>query len=325
MIKFIPGGIVLAPLAGITHPAFRSVVSEYGGCGLYYSEMLSCKSVTAGGAMNKIYTKKNETDRPFFYQLFSGEKDDFLKAGALLSEKKPDGFDINLGCSAPEITRRGAGTSLLERYDYAAGIIDALIKETGLPVSVKVRCGIKERDYSFISKALKTFEDAGAAFAAVHPRCAKEKFSRKADWTFITRLKQDLKMPIGGNGDIMSANDAVLREKKFKCDFVMVGRASVWAPWIFKKYHCLKAGKHFEEPDREKAFFSFLEKTCELFPTERTRGRILDFASYFCMQFKFGHNLYSRLRKCSSLESIRSVAESFFKTSSSSEFRKDYI
>ncbi|MFQ5560143.1 MAG: tRNA dihydrouridine synthase, partial [Nitrospinota bacterium] len=189
--------LALAPMAGITHPAFRELVSSFGGCGLYFSEMLSAKRVPSERKKNPPILRRGSGTGPLFYQVMGSEPEELGKAVSLLEtpdetgERKADGIDINMGCSVFGIRKSGAGSGLMMEPDRARRSVALCRKKTTLPLTVKIRLGTNE-DPQFLIRFAKALQDEGVDAITLHPRLIKERFKRGARWSFVGELKKNL-------------------------------------------------------------------------------------------------------------------------------------
>ncbi len=224
--------IFLAPMAGITDYAFRLLCSEQG-AGLTFTEMISAKAV----CYKDVKTQEMALIRPdeayTSLQIFGSEPLYMAKAAMLLNDSGAKSIDINMGCPAPKIVKNGEGAALMKDIKLAGQIIEAVVKSTDLPVTVKIRKGWDKEHVNAVELA-KTAQEAGVKAITVHGRTRDEFYTGTADWEIIKRVKEAVDIPVIGNGDIKSANDVVHMIKTTGCDGVMVGRAALGNPWIFK-------------------------------------------------------------------------------------------
>jgi len=222
---------ILAPLAGYTDLAFRQLCREYG-AGLCYSEMISCHGL--------VYRQKNTLDmirtcaaeRPVAMQLFGDEPDLMGEAAAVLSETPIDLIDINMGCPVKKVIKKGAGAALLKNMELAGRIIEAVKKNSKVPVTVKTRTGWNHHSLIAPEFARMT-EQTGASGLILHARTWTDGFSGPVDWQMIQKVKESVTIPVIGNGDIHSYEEGLAMIRNTGCDGVMIGRAAVGAPWIF--------------------------------------------------------------------------------------------
>lgn len=219
---------VLAPLAGWTDQVFRMICKDFG-AGLIFTEMTSADGIVRKQTKTLEYVQFSEQERPLGVQLFGSEPDILADAAKHLARYQPDLIDINFGCPAKKVVKRGAGSALLKNLHLTGKIAKAVVAATDIPVTAKIRSGWDKNSAVDISK---TLEDAGIAGLVVHPRTQKMQFAGQADWDIIADVKHAVSIPVIGNGDIKTAFDAKKMLEQTGCDMVMVGRAVCGNPWI---------------------------------------------------------------------------------------------
>ncbi len=226
--------VVLAPMAGITNTAFRRLCREYG-AGLYVSEMITSRALVERNEVTMRLIRHHESETPRSIQLYGVDPATIAEAVRIIvAEDHADHIDLNFGCPVPKVTRKGGGAALPWKTRLFADIVDQAVKAAGdIPLTVKMRKGI-DRDHLTFLEAGRAAEDAGAAAVALHARTASEFYSGHADWNAIGELKQAVtSIPVLGNGDIWSADDAVRMMAETDCDGVVVGRGCLGRPWLF--------------------------------------------------------------------------------------------
>jgi len=323
--------LVLAPMAGLTHVALRQLIAKFGGCGLFTSEMLSCRAVPHESLKHSFFLKRLAGQRPFFYQLVGNTPDAMAKAVEHLENavddtgQGPDGFDINLGCGAPRIRNDGAGAGLMRNLDNAKRVVSACRKATSLPLTAKIRLGWEKEKADELIRFAHMLEDEGIDAITLHPRLAKEKFKRRARWQYVGMLKNELRIPVIGNGDIRSSNDVLKRIDETGCDGIMIGRLAAARPWIFKSisgaenHDGVNLKNNFKEKFKknlkvnlEELYLEFIGLLEQHFPSERRIGRLKEFTHYFAENFQFGHNLTSSVQNTESISEATQKALLFF-------------
>lgn len=232
--------IFLAPMAGVADLTFRQVCEAYG-CGGVYSEMVSAKGLYYNDKKTEKLLERGNIKIPYFVQIFGSEPEIIAKVCARASSYG-DILDINMGCPTPKIVNNGDGSALLKNPDLSFRVAEAAVKNTSVPVTVKIRIGWDKENINAVYMA-KGLESCGVSAIAVHGRTREQFYSGSADWDIIKEVKNSVNIPVIGNGDIFSHIDA---EKMFRhtgCDAVMVGRGAQGNPFIFKQINeYLKTG-----------------------------------------------------------------------------------
>ena len=229
----IAPGAALAPMAGFTDAACRRMAAKHGAV-YTISEMVSAKALTFGDKKSaRLLRRGEDTPGPYGVQLFGAEPETMGQAAALIADKDFDFYDINMGCPAPKITTSGAGSKLMLDPALAGEIVAAVVQNAaGRPVTVKIRAGWDAEHITAVEVA-KACEAAGAAVIAVHARTREQMYQPGIDPDIIRRVKQAVSVPVLGNGDIASHEDALAMVEATGCDGLMVGRAALGDPWLF--------------------------------------------------------------------------------------------
>ncbi len=234
--------LFLAPMAGISEPPFRRVCRSFG-ADVVVSEFLSCEGLRRGVRSVHDGAYFTEEERPIGIQLFGADPDGMAEAAALVSEHyTPDFIDINFGCPVKKVVRRNGGSGCLKDLGLVARIIRAVKDATGLPVTVKTRSGWDEQRRDPVEIGLRC-QDAGAGVLTLHPRTRVQMYHGEARWEEIARVKAALDIPVVGNGDIKTADDAYRMWRETGCDGIMIARGSFGNPWIFQQARALLEGR----------------------------------------------------------------------------------
>ena len=299
--------LYLAPMAELSHRALRELIETFGGCDLYYSEMISAGALTAGGPYEKFYLDNNPVPERFVYQLCGSSIAEITAAAALLEGYDALGIDINMGCSAPAIIRQGAGSAWLGDRAMAAALIRSVRRQTKKRLSVKLRIGIND-DFENLVRFCLALEAEGLDFITLHPRTTKEKFKRKARWNYVGSLNAALHIPVAGNGDIDSAEQCAVYAQRADYAAIMLGRLAVRQPWIFAK---VTQRSSFVQPDFIESALLFLDLLEQHQPPEFIAGRARRFFLYYCKNFTWGTYLYNQFCHAQSAKDFRSVLQNF--------------
>ncbi|MBD3344001.1 MAG: hypothetical protein GF401_02950 [Chitinivibrionales bacterium] len=299
-----------APMAGITHSAFRRLMADFKGYGALFTEMLSVRSLVHEKISVSPFTRRRENEGTVFYQLVCNGEEDFDAALGNLAAGSPDAVDLNCGCSAPEITRWGGGAALFadrKRLEKTLRKLRTLWKG---PLSVKCRLGGNSPQWEkeFFAR-IKIIENCGVDALFLHPRFTNEKLKRRARWEFFSKAASSIAIPVIANGDIMSPRIALERSDLFSdVKGIMIGRMAVVRPWIFAQKNLSPLSIDFHG-----VWTRFFDYVLEDFPPEKAGGKIKEFSTYFARNFMFGHELFRKIQPAKSLEEMRSNASAFLK------------
>ena len=245
----IENNIFLAPMAGITDLPFRLMCKKYG-AGLVYTEMVSSKALFYGDEKTKKLLLSEKKEKPLAVQIF-GSDVEAIKYSVRYLNDFADIIDINMGCPAPKVVKNGDGSKLLLNLDFVKAIVEGAVSEAKIPITVKMRIGW-DSEHIVALEAAKIIEDAGASAIAVHGRTRSQFYSGTADWNIIKQIKDNAKIPIIGNGDIRTPQDAKRMLEQTNVDAIMIGRATLGNPWIFREVlQYLKTGELISGPTPE--------------------------------------------------------------------------
>lgn len=244
----IENQVVLAPMAGICNSAYRKIIKEMG-CGLIYAEMVSDKAICYDNKKTIDMLYMEDVERPIVQQIFGSDVDSFVTAAKYIEKNmNPDIIDINMGCPVPKVALRAqAGSALLKSPNKVKEIVSAVVKAVKCPVTVKIRSGWDSEHINAVEIA-KVCEEAGASAICVHGRTRSQGYSGKADWNVIRDVKNSVKIPVIGNGDVTTPEKAKEMLDFTGCDAVMIGRGALGNPWLIKNTVLYLEGKNYSLP-----------------------------------------------------------------------------
>lgn len=252
----IKNRIIAGPMAGYTNSSYRQIAKEYG-AGLVYSEMISDKALIYNSSKTFKMIESKDTEHPLAIQLFGGEIDCLVKAAKIIENKsKADILDINLGCPAPKVIKGKAGSYWLKSPEKIYEMVKAVVESVNIPVTVKIRLGW-DVNHINVLEVSKLVEKAGASAIAIHARTKSQLYQGKSDWSYIKLVKENVSIPVIGNGDVKTKEDAKRMLEETGCDGIMIARGALGNPWLFSSSIAHLEGKEIEEP-------TFIEKkeTC---------------------------------------------------------------
>ncbi len=306
--------LVLAPMAGITDRDFRLAIRRLGGCGLVTMEFLSSEALLRRAPKTLKTAHFVEEERPLSIQIFGSHPERMAEAAALVQEMGADACDINMGCPANRVLKGCAGAALSADLPLAARIVAAVRRRLTIPLTVKFRLGLSEQQLTYLDLG-RLCQEEGADAVTLHPRTARQQYSGAADWDHVARLKAALRIPVIGNGDVASGPDARRRMLESGCDAVMIGRASLTNPWVFRQAAAALRGEEPGEPTlRERAAW-ILEHFREVLAREDERSalhRLRKFTGWYTHGLPDGRLLRRRLAEFRSAAEVMDAVVAFF-------------
>ncbi len=251
--------LLLAPMEDVTNLPFRLIAKRIGGPGLMFTEFVSAMAIHYGAVKTFRKMRIDPTERPLGIQIFGGDAEVMAETARIAEEMGADIVDINMGCWVPKVCKTGAGAALLKDPELAQKIVESVVNAVKVPVTVKVRAGW---DFSLFAAPdlAKRFQDAGAQMLTLHARFAKQGFEGEADWRLITELREAIQIPLIGNGDVKTPQDALRMLGETGCDGVMVGRVAISNPWALGRIRAvMTGGLEPPEPDLDQRICVALE------------------------------------------------------------------
>jgi len=301
----------LAPLAGWSDLPFRRLCRQFG-ADILYTEMVSADGIIRKQKKTLELARFDAEERPIGVQIFGADPETVGKAVEIIAEIKPDFIDLNFGCPAKKVTRRGAGCALMRNLPRLREVAAASVDATDVPVTAKLRSGWDMHSIDVV-EAAEMLEAAGVAAVAVHPRTQSMQFKGQSDWSLITAVKKAVDIPVIGNGDIETPYDAEQMLRETGCDAIMVGRAAFGNPWIFK--HIQDYLKNNQEPrvpsysERLHVCLRHLELSKETFGEQRS---VYMMRKQLSLYFKGFPNASEIRKKVFSLETFDEIKKVIF-------------
>jgi len=304
--------LFMAPMAEITTSSLRRCIRKFSSQAILYSEMLSSAAIVNGSEHNRYLLNMNINDNPYIFQILGGDPDLMAAACEILAEKGAMGIDINMGCSAPDIIKKIQGSRLLADIDLAQSIVKKCRKIYKGTLSVKMRSGFESANSKYLVDFAKMLQYEGIDFITLHPRDGKQSFKRTANWNLVKLLKENLTIPVIGNGDIASPEDAAMRFNETGCDGIMIGREGVRAPWIFAiTDEFISTGSYRLEVDLAAIFKDVLLGIKNDLPEHLHKSRAHRFALYFSKNFVFSHEIFKKIRNLNEIDLMIEIIDEY--------------
>jgi tRNA-dihydrouridine synthase B len=303
--------LILAPMAGVTDLPFRLLCKEQG-AGLLCMEMVSAKAILYKNRNTEELLKIDEKEHPVSLQLFGDDPEVLAEGFRQIRDRSFDLLDFNMGCPVPKVVNNGEGSALMKNPLLAGKILEAMVRASDRPVTVKIRRGFDEEHVNAVEIA-RIAESAGVSAIAVHGRTREQYYSGKADWTIIRQVKEAVSIPVIGNGDADSPEKVRALMEETGCDGVMIGRAARGNPWIFSRtLHYLKTGVVPEAPSAEEVRAMILRHARMLLDCKGEYTGIREMrkhVAWYTAGFPHSSRLRGRVNEVKSLDELKTVLE----------------
>jgi tRNA-dihydrouridine synthase B len=299
--KTIQCRMVLAPMAGIGHIAFRELVAELGGFGLLFTGMCSARAVPhENPAISPVFRWRPQELPYTVCQIFGADPVDMARAAKRIEKEGFFGVDLNFGCSVAAICKKGCGAALLKTPDQAARIVAAVREAVDVPVSVKYRTGWSD-DPQFAADMARRFEDAGADALTFHPRVAPDRRNRPPRWDILAKVSAAVAIPVFGNGNIFTIENGIQVVTRTGCHGLALGRMAVAQPWIFSQW---TRGRQLDDTIYHTTALRLIELLNQHFAPPYNLKLFKKFAPYFCANFKFSLSLLKQINQAKTMEAL---------------------
>jgi len=292
-------------LAGYTDLAFRLLCRELG-AGLCFSEMISCHGLARKQKNTLVLLATNPADQPLIFQIFGSDPDMMEQAAASIDPSTCLAIDINMGCPVKKVVKRGAGSALMRDPGLAARIIRQVVRATSLPVTVKIRSGWDATAITAPEFA-RMAQEEGAAMVTIHARTRQQAFGGRADWSVIARVKEAVSIPVLGNGDVLSWDDAQAMRQETGCDGIMIGRGALGNPWVFTP-----EGRPDTYAARRPVIVRHLELASQTMNVEKILFRLKNHIGRYLAGLPGASRARSRLMACPAPDAMLDLLDSCF-------------
>ena len=275
--------LVLSPMAGVTDVAFRGLLKRCGGVGLTVSEFISVEGLTRNNPKSKRQMRFYAYEHPFAVQIFGGQPERMRMAAEMAEEVGADILDVNCGCPAPKVVKHGGGSGLLRDLSRLETILKEIKRAITIPLTIKIRAGFYDNHINAVETA-KLAEQCGVEHIALHGRTKEQGYKGRADWDLVRQIKETVRVPVSGSGDVVTIDDAFTRWRETQCDGILIGRGAMANPWIFRQIDDSLKGREPFQPtlaDKRAVLLEYFDLLRADMPELAAIGRMKQLAGQF--------------------------------------------
>ncbi len=306
--------LFLAPMAGVTDRDFRLIVRRIGGVGLVSMEFISSRAIVDGNQRTRNLMHFVDEERPLAIQIYGSDAETMAEAAEVVEALGPDICDINMGCPANKVLKGCAGAALMGDLDLAGKIISEVRKRIRIPLTVKFRLGLNHQRANYLDLG-RLCQDLGVDAVTMHARTAKQMFRGQADWEHLARLRETLSIPVIGNGDVTTPDEAERMLRQTGCDGIMVGRAATRNPWIFHQIRSHLLGEAAPQPnlfDRRELVLGHFHMVAGRESSRFALHKLRKFTGWYTWGLPNGKRLRQQIQQLDSVETFLVAVEEFF-------------
>ncbi len=308
--------LVLSPMAGVTDISFRRLLKRCGGVGLTVSEFISVEGLTRSNPKSKRQMRFYKDERPFAVQIFGGQPERMRMAAEMAEEVGADILDINCGCPAPKVVKHGGGSGLLKDHERLETILKEIKRVITIPLTIKIRAGFYDHTINAVETA-KLAEACGVEHIALHGRTKEQGYRGLANWELVRQIKEVVKVPVSGSGDVTTIAGAFERFRETGCDGVLIGRGAMANPWIFRQIEDTMRGREVFQPtlaDKRALLLEYFDMLREDMPQTPAINRMKQLAGQFTRGLPGGALFRTTLYHSHTVDEILNRIEEYFET-----------